>query len=65
MRRRPGIAGLQTAATNRNQFRTLGEDVAKARTESMKEQLSVFRTQLEDFARKHKVILFYRTIANC
>ncbi|KAG6541184.1 hypothetical protein Mapa_017418 [Marchantia paleacea] len=54
MRRRPGIAGLQTAATNRNQFRTLGEDVAKARTESMKEQLSVFRTQLEDFARKHK-----------
>ncbi|KAL3683962.1 hypothetical protein R1sor_001984 [Riccia sorocarpa] len=54
MRKRPGLAGLQAAAANRDQFRSLGEDVAKARTDLMKEQLSVFRTQLEEFARKHK-----------
>ncbi|XP_052208453.1 vacuolar protein sorting-associated protein 22 homolog 1 [Diospyros lotus] len=54
MRRRPGIGGLQNAATARDQFRLLGENVAKLRTDLMKEQLSTFRSQLEDFARKHK-----------
>ncbi|CAI0379908.1 unnamed protein product [Linum tenue] len=73
MRRRPGIGGLQTAATARyiivlchvyvsiflspnskDQYRLLGENVAKLRTDLMKEQLATFRSQLEDFARKHK-----------
>ncbi|KAG9456039.1 hypothetical protein H6P81_000547 [Aristolochia fimbriata] len=54
MRRRPGIGGLQTAAAARDQYRLLGENVAKIRTDLMKEQLSTFRTQLEEFARKHK-----------
>ncbi|KAH9307518.1 hypothetical protein KI387_035429, partial [Taxus chinensis] len=54
MRRRPGISGLQTAAAARDQYKLLGENVAKLRTDLMKEQLSTFRTQLEDFARKHK-----------
>ncbi|BBH01959.1 EAP30/Vps36 family protein [Prunus dulcis] len=54
MRRRPGIGGLQTAAAARDQYRLLGENVAKIRTDLMKEQLTTFRTQLEDFARKHK-----------
>ncbi|KAK2441307.1 hypothetical protein P8452_20148 [Trifolium repens] len=54
MRRRPGIGGLQTAAAARDQYRLLGENVAKIRTDMMKEQLSTFRSQLEDFARKHK-----------
>ncbi|CAH1449788.1 unnamed protein product [Lactuca virosa] len=54
MRRRPGIGGLQTAAAARDQYRLLGENVAKLRTDLMKEQLSTFRSQLEDFARKHK-----------
>ncbi|CAM6097855.1 unnamed protein product [Calypogeia fissa] len=54
MRRRPGIAGLQTAAASRNQYKSLGEDVAKARTDQMQQQLAVFRNQLEEFARKHK-----------
>uniref|UniRef100_A0A9I9EDC6 Vacuolar protein sorting-associated protein n=1 Tax=Cucumis melo TaxID=3656 RepID=A0A9I9EDC6_CUCME len=54
MRRRPGIGGLQTAAAARDQYRQLGENVAKLRTDMMKEQLSTFRSQLEDFARKHK-----------
>ncbi|PIA58865.1 hypothetical protein AQUCO_00400010v1 [Aquilegia coerulea] len=54
MRRRPGIGGLQTAAAARDQYRLLGENVAKIRTDLMKEQLATFRSQLEDFARKHK-----------
>jgi ESCRT-II complex subunit VPS22 len=57
MRRRPGIAGLQNAAATRDQFRLVGENVAKVRTDVMKEQLATFRTQLEEFALKHKVIL--------
>ena len=35
----------------------VGENVAKIRTDMMKEQLATFRTQLEEFARKHKVFL--------
>ncbi|KAJ0966438.1 hypothetical protein J5N97_027576 [Dioscorea zingiberensis] len=54
MRRRPGIAGLQTAAATRDQYRLVGDNVAKIRTDLMKEQLATFRTQLEEFARKHK-----------
>ncbi|KAK9156599.1 hypothetical protein Scep_003173 [Stephania cephalantha] len=54
MRRRPGIGGLQTAAAARDQYRLVGENVAKIRTDLMKEQLATFRSQLEDFARKHK-----------
>uniref|UniRef100_A0A0E0BM10 KIB1-4 beta-propeller domain-containing protein n=1 Tax=Oryza glumipatula TaxID=40148 RepID=A0A0E0BM10_9ORYZ len=56
MRRRPGIAGLQNAAATRDQFRLVGENVAKVRTDVMKEQLATFRTQLEEFALKHKVL---------
>ncbi|CAH2040583.1 unnamed protein product [Thlaspi arvense] len=54
MRRRPGIGGLQNAAAARDQYRVLGENVAKLRTDLMKEQLATFRSQLEEFARKHK-----------
>ncbi|KAL5973915.1 hypothetical protein ACLOJK_030574 [Asimina triloba] len=54
MRRRPGISGLRTAAAARDQYRLLGEDLAKVRTDTMKEQLTKFRSQLEEFARKHK-----------
>ncbi|XP_059444646.1 vacuolar protein sorting-associated protein 22 homolog 1 isoform X2 [Corylus avellana] len=54
MRRRPGIGGLQNAAAARDQYRMLGENVAKIRTDMMKEQLATFRSQLEEFARKHK-----------
>ncbi|XWS27864.1 hypothetical protein CRYUN_Cryun25bG0016100 [Craigia yunnanensis] len=56
MRRRPEIGGLQTAAVARDQYRLLGENVAKLRTDLMKEQLATFRSQLEEFARKHKTL---------
>lgn len=42
---------------SKDQYRLLGENVAKLRTDLMKEQLTTFRSQLEDFARKHKVSL--------
>ncbi|KAI3733992.1 hypothetical protein L6452_13452 [Arctium lappa] len=58
MTRRAGIGGLQNAAAARDQYRLLGENVARLRTDLMKEQLSTFRSQLEDFARKHKVFHF-------
>ncbi|CAM8924689.1 unnamed protein product [Rhodiola kirilowii] len=54
MRRRPGIGGLQSAAAARDQYRLLGENVAKIRNDMMKEQLDTFKNQLEEFARKHK-----------
>ncbi|CAI5948046.1 unnamed protein product [Closterium sp. NIES-65] len=54
MRRRPGVAGLQTAAAVRGQYRSLGEDVAKQRQESLRQQLETFRGFLMDFAQKHK-----------
>ncbi|KAG1326504.1 vacuolar protein sorting-associated protein 22 [Cocos nucifera] len=54
MRRRAGISGLQSAAAARDQYRLVGENVAKIRTDLMKEQLATFRSQLEEFARKHK-----------
>lgn len=38
-----------------DQYRVLGENVAKLKMDLMKEQLATFRSQLEDFARKHKV----------
>lgn len=37
----------------------LGENVAKLKMDLMKEQLATFRSQLEDFARKHKVHPFF------
>ncbi|CAI7805613.1 unnamed protein product [Closterium sp. NIES-54] len=54
MRRRPGVAGLQTAAAVRGQYRSLGEDVAKQRQESLRQQLETFRGFLMEFAQKHK-----------
>nr|AEQ39062.1 putative vacuolar protein sorting-associated protein 22 [Wolffia arrhiza] len=54
MRRRPGIAGLKKEADARDQFRLVGQNVAKVKADVMKEQLATFRTQLEEFARKYK-----------
>ncbi|KAI5058956.1 hypothetical protein GOP47_0025275 [Adiantum capillus-veneris] len=53
-KRRPGISGLKSAAAARDQYKLLGENVAKIRMDLMKEQLSTFKSQLEEFSRKHK-----------
>ncbi|XP_078434120.1 EAP30/Vps36 family protein [Wolffia australiana] len=54
MRRRPGISGLRKEADARDQFRLVGQNVAKVKADVMKEQLATFKTQLEEFARKYK-----------
>eukprot|EP00877_Chromochloris_zofingiensis_P013716 jgi/Chrzof1/8599/Cz03g16270.t1 len=54
MRRRPGIAGLQRDVQAREQFKQAGEEVRKNNLQQMKEQLSTFKTKLEEFAHKYK-----------
>ncbi|GBF94666.1 hypothetical protein Rsub_07402 [Raphidocelis subcapitata] len=54
MRRRPGIAGLQRDAQAREQYRAAGEGVRRATAAALAEQLTLFRTRLEDFASKHR-----------
>ncbi|GBG78819.1 hypothetical protein CBR_g28043 [Chara braunii] len=53
MKKRPGIAGLRQRTDARNQFETLGKNVARFKMDQMREQLATFRSNLEDFARKH------------
>nr|XP_034912596.1 vacuolar protein sorting-associated protein 22 homolog 1-like [Populus alba] len=38
----------------KDQYRILGENVARVKPDLMKEQLATFSSQLEEFARKHK-----------
>ncbi len=54
MRRGPGIAGLQNAARAKEQYRATGEEVKKSTLQAMHEQLTAFRTHLEEFAMKHR-----------
>ncbi|GAB4860465.1 hypothetical protein Ancab_035625 [Ancistrocladus abbreviatus] len=55
MKQRPGIGGLKTAAAAKDLCRLLDENVAKLRSDLMKEQLATFRSHLEEFARKREV----------
>jgi len=57
MRRRPGIQGLQTRQEAKTQFKALGEGLATTQLERMREQLSVFRSSLEEFAFKHRAAI--------
>ncbi|KAK3265517.1 Vacuolar protein sorting-associated protein SNF8 [Cymbomonas tetramitiformis] len=54
MRRRPGLQGLQQRAVEKDRKSALGEDVARNQVERVKEQLSTFRSALEEFALKHR-----------
>lgn len=54
MRRGPGIAGLQSAARAREQYKATGTEVKKATQEQMKLQLELFKSKLEEFARRYK-----------
>ncbi|KAG6756600.1 hypothetical protein POTOM_040035 [Populus tomentosa] len=49
----------------KDQYRILGENVARVKPDLMKEQLATFSSQLEEFARKHKflvLMIFERTL---
>jgi len=54
MRRRPGLSGIQQRKATTTQMHTLGEVAEKQRVESMREQLTTFRSSLEEFALKYK-----------
>ncbi|PNW70123.1 hypothetical protein CHLRE_17g706650v5 [Chlamydomonas reinhardtii] len=54
MRRGPGIAGLQHAVRTKEQYKVAGEEVKKNSLQAMHEQLSAFRSNLEEFARKYR-----------
>ncbi|KAF6261148.1 subunit of ESCRT-II complex [Scenedesmus sp. NREL 46B-D3] len=54
MRRRPGIAGIQRDVQTREQYRSTGEEVRRANLQQMKDQLSLFKSKLEQFAVQHK-----------
>ncbi|KND04527.1 ESCRT-II subunit protein SNF8 [Spizellomyces punctatus DAOM BR117] len=53
-RRRVGIHGLQQQARTNAEFQRAGEALAHQQLEQLKTQLSVFKTNLEDFARKYR-----------
>ncbi|KAG2491363.1 hypothetical protein HYH03_010362 [Edaphochlamys debaryana] len=54
MRRGPGIAGLQHAVRQKEQFKAAGEEVKKNTLQALQEQLVAFRSSLEEFARRHR-----------
>ncbi|GFH29858.1 vacuolar protein sorting-associated protein, partial [Haematococcus lacustris] len=54
MRRGPGLAGLQQDALKREQYKQIGDEVKNSNLEAMKQQMSLFKSKLEEFARKHK-----------
>ncbi|ORY00841.1 winged helix DNA-binding domain-containing protein [Basidiobolus meristosporus CBS 931.73] len=55
MRRRGvGISGLQRQAQTKEQFREVGNVIASNQIEQMQSQLELFRTNLEEFAHKHR-----------
>lgn len=54
MRRRPGIAGIQQRRDTNTQMRSVGELAERQRVDVIREQLSVFRSSLEEFALKYK-----------
>eukprot|EP00123_Amoebidium_parasiticum_P020711 comp5516_c0_seq1/m.1443 comp5516_c0_seq1/g.1443 ORF comp5516_c0_seq1/g.1443 comp5516_c0_seq1/m.1443 type:complete len:247 (-) comp5516_c0_seq1:36-776(-) len=54
MRRGPGIAGIQRQQATKQIARQVGEQMEEAEMKTMTEQMEVFKTQLENFALKHK-----------
>ncbi|KAJ3049438.1 ESCRT-II subunit protein snf8 [Rhizophlyctis rosea] len=53
-RRRAGIHGLQQQARHQEEFQKAGEALAAQQLEQLKNQLELFKTNLEDFARKYR-----------
>jgi len=54
MRRRVGIQGLDTKKMEEKTFKQVGTEIQAAELSQVKDQLSVFHTNLEEFAVKHK-----------
>lgn len=54
MRRRPGVSGIQKQRLEQERYRDKGTVLQENQLEHMSKQLEVFRTNLEEFASKHK-----------
>eukprot|EP00798_Chlamydomonas_sp_ICE-L_P015632 gene15632-21739_t len=54
MRRGPGISGLQHAAKARERYQNMGDEVRKDNLAAMKDQMSQFKSKLEEFAVAHR-----------
>lgn len=54
MRRRPGIGAIQKQRLEQEKYRDKGAVLQENQLEQMSQQLEVFRTNLEEFASKHK-----------
>ncbi|KAI9216920.1 vacuolar protein sorting-associated protein 22-like protein 1-like protein [Blastocladiella britannica] len=54
MRRNVGIAGLQRAQREREQFKDMGERMATEQLEQLKAQMSHFKSSLEHFAAQYR-----------
>ncbi|KAK7591146.1 hypothetical protein V9T40_002759 [Parthenolecanium corni] len=54
MRRRPGIGGIQKQRLEQEKYRDKGTVLQENQLEQMSLQLEAFRTNLEEFASKHK-----------
>ncbi|KAI8822144.1 EAP30/Vps36 family-domain-containing protein [Fimicolochytrium jonesii] len=53
-RRRAGISGLQQQARTNAEFQRAGEALSNQQLEQLKTQLTLFKTNLEDFAKKYR-----------
>ncbi|CAG8631346.1 29780_t:CDS:2, partial [Racocetra persica] len=54
MRRGLGVTGLKRKIAANDQFREFGNNKAETEMQQLKEQLQVFKTNLEEFARKYR-----------
>jgi len=54
MRRRAGIGGIQKQKLEQERYKDKGTEIQESQLDQMTKQLEVFRTNLEEFAAKHK-----------
>ncbi|KAF2348990.1 EAP30 [Trinorchestia longiramus] len=54
MRRRAGIGAIQKQRLQQNRFKEKGTEIQENQLEQMVQQMEKFRTNLEDYAAKHK-----------
>jgi ESCRT-II complex subunit VPS22 len=54
MRRRTGIGAIQKQKLDQEKYKNKGNEIQENQIEQMSKQLDIFRSNLEDFASKHK-----------
>ncbi|XP_015115277.1 vacuolar-sorting protein SNF8 [Diachasma alloeum] len=54
MRRKPGIGAIHKQKLEQEKYKDKGTEIQESQLEQMTKQMEIFRTNLEDFATKHK-----------